>query len=93
MKATEEIDRLLCKIQDGDMPPDEPVFVLRARDLLAAGAVTCWAQTARALDVPIERINEAMALAEKMRQWPVKQVPGRPETRVRTTKVKETNDG
>lgn len=80
MKAVEELERLREKIESGDMPEDEPVFVLRARDLLAAGAVTSWAVCAKQLKAPQERVDAALNLAEQMRKWPKKQVPGRPDT-------------
>jgi hypothetical protein len=48
--------------------PDEPVFVLRAKDPLAAQTVRLWAAMADDVHEPEKRV-EAMALAEQMEQW------------------------
>lgn len=85
MEAFREINMLVSKIKDGSLPVDEPLFVLRGRDLLAAGSVTAWAVTAAAIGVPQERVDEAMALAEKMRKWETKRVPGVPESEYKTS--------
>ena len=53
----------------------EPVFILRAQDALAADLVEKWAIWARAADCPNDKVNEAFALAEEMRRWPVRKNP------------------
>jgi hypothetical protein len=53
----------------------EPVFVLRAQDSLAADLVEKWAIHARAAGTPNDKVNEAFALAEEMRRWPVRKIP------------------
>lgn len=80
MRASEEVKRLAAKIADGSLPADEPLFVLRGKDRHAARTVRYWASMA-ATDAPPDLRVEAMALASQMDAWPVKQVPGRPETR------------
>jgi hypothetical protein len=64
----------------GKAADDEPVFVLRAKDLLAPGLVENWANKLEAYDksrvedstVQMRRqakIKEARALAHQMRAW------------------------
>lgn len=47
--------------------PDEPVFVLRAKDPLAAQTVRLWA--AMAGDMHPEKVGDALHAAEQMEQW------------------------
>lgn len=53
----------------GKSADDEPVFVLCARDLLAADLVLEWALRARARGVRSEKVSEAMRLASSMVDW------------------------
>lgn len=48
---------------------DEPVFILRAQDLLAPEIVRNWADVAQAQDVSRGKVTEAFALAERMEEW------------------------
>lgn len=49
---------------------DEPVFVLRAKDLCSADTVMFWAQLAENLGAhDPAKIAEARALADQMREW------------------------
>lgn len=82
MKAAEELKRLEDKIRTGALPPDEPLFVLRARDTAAEFAVRHWANSAKELGAPEAKWREAVSLADQMRDWPVKQVPGHRRYRV-----------
>ena len=82
MNAMDEFTRLQAKIESGDLPEDEPLFVLRAQDRLAANLVRSWAAYAKELGTPPGKLEEAERLADAMDLWPVKQVPGRPETRM-----------
>jgi hypothetical protein len=81
MRAIDEVKRLIDKIASGDLPSDEPLFVLRARDCTAAEHVHRWADRAERQGTPPDKISEARTLAESMERWPVIQVPGRPDTR------------
>ncbi len=83
MKAREELQRLQQKLESGDLPPDEPLFVLRARDRFAAELVRQWgSEVGRHYGaLPREKILEAYDIARAMDDWPIKQVPGRPDTR------------
>lgn len=93
MKAQEELQRLQQKLASGDLPPDEPLFVLRARDRFAAELVRRWGyRVGRHYEtVPEAKLDEAFALAQAMDDWPVKQVPGRPDTR--QTVIPDTPSG
>lgn len=55
----------------GKAYPDEPVFILRAQDILAPPTIEHWA---RLLEVSgkvgvTQKINEARAIAHEMRAW------------------------
>ena len=58
------------------IPEDEPVFLLRGRDPFAPAAVEHWAEMAERGGVRAEQVINAIAHADKMRQWPTKQLPG-----------------
>lgn len=79
--AKAAIEYLQSRIASGDMPPEEPVFVLRARDKYAAQTVRVW-RGAVIGDAPDEKCQDADECAIQMDDWLVKQVPGRPDTRV-----------
>jgi hypothetical protein len=60
---------------------DEPVFLLRAQDCLAAGLVEKWALQAAAM-IPTcdgkalaDKVNEARMIVEFMDKWPTKKQP------------------
>lgn len=54
---------------------DEPIFVLRAQDLIAPGRVREWAGTAKASGVRKEKVDEALAVADAMEAWPKRRMP------------------
>lgn len=82
MNAKDEVDKRVAQLESGRLPSDEPVFFLRAEDRCAALVVRIWADMARMMDAPAVRVLEAEALADRMDKWPVKRVPGRPETQI-----------
>lgn len=84
MNAQEEIQRLQQKLASGDLPPDEPLFVLRAQDRFAAELVRYWGMRVgrHHESPPREKVLEAYDIARAMDDWPVKQVPRRPDTRM-----------
>lgn len=59
----------------GKAAHDEPVFILRAQDMLASGLVDQWATLARQSGVPMDKVNEARLLAKQMRAWPNRKIP------------------
>ena len=54
---------------------DEPIFVLRGQDKLAANHVRHWARLAKAAGTPIEKVNEALLLALEMEEWHTHKTP------------------
>lgn len=54
---------------------DEPVFVLRARDVLASRMVNAWAWYAEGAGVDADKVREARAIAAAMETWPNRKVP------------------
>ena len=61
LKGTDEV---LAKIGD-----DEPIFILRAKDMLAPMTIDYWALHLAGLGGDTEKIEEAKALAHDMRVW------------------------
>jgi hypothetical protein len=55
-----------CLAKAGD---DEPLFILRAKDMVAPGVVRVWAHYARGAGAPEEKVQEALAAADRMEQW------------------------
>jgi hypothetical protein len=49
--------------------PDEPIFVLRARDLLAPDTIRYWAMLAKASGVNTAKWQEAQVCAKQMEEW------------------------
>jgi hypothetical protein len=49
--------------------PDEPVFVLAARDKCASLLVRIWCLVAALLGTPSKKIADARVLAEEMDDW------------------------
>lgn len=54
---------------------DEPIFVLRAQDRLAAGTVRFWADKAEQNGCNPVKVLEARQLAERMDQWHTSRLP------------------
>lgn len=53
----------------------EPIFVIRAQDVLAPMVVEYWAELAAKLKVRPEKILEACRCAQAMREWSNRKVP------------------
>ena len=77
--ATKLTDKCLQKVSN-----EEPIFVLRAQDMLAPGLVRDWALLARArgmkpdgtVSLALEvKLQEALALADQMEKWPRRKYP------------------
>lgn len=49
--------------------PDEPVFVLRARDLIAPYAAMRWINLARDMGMVPARVADAQAAIDAMHRW------------------------
>lgn len=59
----------------GKAADDEPVFILRGQDILAADLVDRWATLASLKGCPDAKVLEARALAQAMREWPTRKKP------------------
>lgn len=51
------------------LDPDEPYFVLRAKDVLAPGLVRRWSALAANIDGDREKVAEAGRVAHDMERW------------------------
>jgi hypothetical protein len=59
----------------GHLAPDEPYFVLRAQDCLAAEHVETWAIEAQLNGCAPQKVAEARRVAVAMRRWPKRKMP------------------
>ena len=69
-KATELEDGCMAKAAS-----DEPVFVLRAQDMLAPQHVRDWADHAELRGCNPEKVKAARATADAMERWPNRKYP------------------
>lgn len=70
IKSEELVRGCIAKASD-----DEPVFVLRAQDLLAPQLVRLWAERADLHGCGPEKVEEAYKLADAMERWPNRKFP------------------
>lgn len=54
---------------------NEPVFILRGRDLLAADIVLSWAQRAELNGVGEQKVCDAIKVSAAMREWTPARLP------------------
>lgn len=74
--AKQEIaDALVGKGCLGKAADNEPVFILRAQDMLAADLVDVWAIQANAAGCSPDKVSDAKRLAQEMREWPNRKNP------------------
>jgi hypothetical protein len=68
------------RIQDpaGLIPDDEPVFLVRASDAVAARTVRFWANEAESKGAAPNIVEAARRQAELMDAWPIHKVPDMP---------------
>lgn len=66
LKVDEIADQNSCLNKAAD---DEPVFVLRAHDPLAIGTVLHWIEGAEFVGIHLDKLDDARALVERMRDW------------------------
>jgi len=62
----------------GGIPEDEPVFLLRAQDIAAAATVQFWAYEAACNGASPDVVAKAREIAAAMAAWPVKKTPDSP---------------
>lgn len=82
MTLQETLTHYQRHINEGSLNPNMPAFLLIAQDEIAAETVRYWAQLAYSNDAPNRVYDNAMDTASEFDNWPTKQTPGRPETRV-----------
>ena len=63
-------DACLAKVQ-----PGEPIFVLRAQDMLAPAIVRKWAEEAEQHGCDAQKVAEARQCARAMDMWPSRKFP------------------
>jgi hypothetical protein len=68
--ATKHNSVTLVKARD-----DEPIFVLRAQDMLAPALVRRWADEAERAGCPAVKVIEARTIADAMERWPTRKLP------------------
>lgn len=63
------------RIQDPEniIPENEPVFLLRGKDVAAPAAIEEWVRTARRYGANKNILQAALDQAEKMRVWQIEQ--------------------
>jgi hypothetical protein len=69
-------------IRGANIPDDEPVFLLRAKDQTAPDVVRYWAMRAAAASAEPRMVKSALLHADEMEQWQRKHgshVPDMPE--------------
>jgi len=81
MNAIFAIEYLQKRLESGDIHESEPIFVLRARDEVAQEVVDEWIDKAREAGAPRLKIDPIVKLSHEFGQYPIRQVPGRPDTR------------
>lgn len=59
----------------GKAADDEPIFIIRAQDIVAAETVEFWAWKAQNYGTPRVKIGGALKLATEMRAWPNQKIP------------------
>jgi len=57
------------------IPDDEPIFILRAQDKLAADVVREWCRRAEVAGVRSSKVATARMLADEMDKWALKKLP------------------
>jgi len=67
-------------IQDpsGQIPEDEPVFLIRGKDMVSGDAVRAWANLAEAAGAAQNILDAAREHASLMDEWPGKKTPDMP---------------
>jgi hypothetical protein len=72
MFHTDEIGRLVKSPNDQPIPPDEPVFILRARDALAYETILTYVHLCESADPPVpqDRIAQLRIVAEQFFKFP-----------------------
>lgn len=57
------------------IPEEEPTFILRGKDAVAADAIRCWAALAHAAGAPEATVEQALQQADRFDAYAVKKLP------------------
>lgn len=85
--ARKDYDKVMKKI-----PEDEPVFVLRGQDAVAANTVRFWAAAAATAGADPAIVEAARKHAALMEAWPTKKIPDMPDGAAEEAEP-DTHDG
>ncbi len=58
-----------------NLPPNEPVFILRGQDQLASATITHWCALHHAYGGDLDKRNGAALAASELLAWPYKKLP------------------
>ncbi len=59
----------------GKAADNEPLFILRAQDVIAPQIVEEWIRVAQGYGTNTAKLDEARQLVMKMRAWPTRKIP------------------
>ncbi len=81
MRAVNEMFHIdgerLVKTSNGQpIPDDEPVFILRGRDAVAADAIEYYSSLCHVAGTPQDRTDALDAVARRFRAYHIKKIPG-----------------
>ena len=77
--AREDYNRI--QDPDGLIPEDEPVFLLRAQDVVSVQTVETWARLAEESGADPDIVHRARRHANEMRKWHNKKIPDLPKNK------------
>ena len=66
-------------VRIGGIQRDEPTFILKAGDIVAADTVRAWTALAHAKGCPAEVLELALQQADRMEAWPDRKAPDGPD--------------
>jgi len=78
LHAREDYNTFLGQDPSGRIPPDEPVFLLRAQDSVAADTVRHWAYLNERANGDPALTQAAREHAIRMDDWPTKKMADKP---------------
>lgn len=67
--------QIVKQLVEERVPYDEPLFLLRGQDVLAADIVDLWCDKAEKAGVPKAKVDEARLCVQAMRTWPHRKRP------------------
>ena len=74
LHSREDYNRFLSQDPSGKIHPEEPVFLIRAQDVVSGDAVRAWAELHERARGSLELARSAREHAAKMDAWPQKKL-------------------